>query len=234
MGVPDIIDYYFNHLYQESMGYIPIFKENEIHAYFPLVSKVLENAAVVSQLRDPRMMWRSAKDIRPGFLKSKFGSINETIRMWSEAEKNILFLEESNVAAQTHFIRYEDLVSDKCKVRGSLHGIPTDTFPFSEEKHKNRLIKIANSSNARQNLINNAHKARTTTSTKNYILEDQHICNQLTESMFRRGYQHQVVGKQWGDCLGLGFMFLEPIERVANRWININKKDGSRVLYAKN
>ena len=216
------------------MGYIPIFKENEIHAYFPLVSKVLENAAVVSQLRDPRMMWRSAKDIRPGFLKSKFGSINETIRMWSEAEKNILFLEESNVAAQTHFIRYEDLVSDKCKVRGRLHGIPTDTFPFSEEKHKNRLIKIANSSNARQNLINNAHKARTTTSTKNYILEDQHICNQLTESMFRRGYQHQVVGKQWGDCLGLGFMFLEPIERVANRWININKKDGSRVLYAKN
>lgn len=231
--VPDIIDYYFNHLYQDNLGYIPIFKENEIHVYFPLVSKILENATVVSQLRDPRMMWRSAKDIRPGFLKSKFGSLNATIQMWSEAEKNILFLESSNAAAQTFFLRYEDLVSDKSKIRESLHGLPTDTFPFGAEEHKNRLIKIANSSKARQNLTKNAHKARTIASTKNCILEDQHICNQLTAGMRRRGYQHQIVRKQWGDFLGLSFMCLEPIERIANRSINIDKKNGSKALYGK-
>lgn len=228
----EIIDFYFNRLFQESTNTIPVFKENDLHKYFPLISQTLSDAAIVSQLRDPRMMWRSAKEIRPGFLSSKFGSLNETIRIWSEAERQMLFLSEAQLAEQTHFIRYEDLVTDRAKVMQVLCDLPSGSGPEIAAGSDRKIEKIASSSDARRNLVSETFQARTYANQRaTGGWADQHIMYQLGNAMARRGYNCDVPDKIKGRILSVCFSLREPLERIGNRWIDLEVKDGSKALY---
>lgn len=233
--IDELTDFYFNRLFQETTQTTPVFKENELHKYFPLIARSLSNAAIVSQLRDPRMMWRSAKDIRRGFLRSKFGSLNETIRMWAEAERQMLFLSEMRLAEQTHFIRYEDLVTDRVSVALSLDDLPRGSGLKKPGESDRKIEKIASSSDARKNLTSATFQARTYA---NQGLRDswadQHITNQLNDAMLRRGYACDAPSKLKGHVLSVHFSLREPLERLSNRWVDIEAKDGSRALYAEN
>ncbi|MDC1500152.1 sulfotransferase [Octadecabacter sp.] len=229
-AIDSLINFYFDQLFQSSVGHIPIFKENELCTYFPLISPTLSNAAIVSQLRDPRMMHRSAKEIRPGFLKSKFGSVNQTIRTWQEAEQSIRFLEVSTQPSKHFYISYENLVSQPEKVITQLDDLPRDTFPFDRDDHVKRMAKISATSSARKNLNSDTFHARLfNTSKLNFA--DKHISCQLKQQMDRRGYKSENVSKLYTNILATIFLIREPLERIRNKWIHVPAKDGSKALY---
>ena len=224
-------NFYFDELFQSSVGHIPVFKENELCTYFPLISENLRSAVIVSQLRDPRMMHRSAKEIRRGFLKSKFGSVNQTIRTWQEAEQNICFLEASGQSLKHFYISYENLVSQPEKIIKQLDSLPRDTFAYDHDDHVMRMKKISETSAARRNLNSDDFNARLLKNQKWYDFTDQHISCQLTQQMNRRGYKSGNVGKIPSNILASFFLLREPIEKLRNKWINVTVKDGSKALY---
>lgn len=233
-SIANIIEFYFNDLFQSTIGHIPVFKENEICSYFPLISHSLSNSAIISQLRDPRMMHRSAKDIRPGLFKSKFGSVNQTIRIWQEAEKSIRFVEAGALPIIHFYVNYEELVSEPEKVLQKLDALPQGSFPFHREDHVTRMKKVSETSSARRNLNLKAFNARLKNNSKWYDLVDQHISCQLRNEMNRRGYRSTSINKFSSISLALLFLMSEPFEKLRNKWINTSVKDGSKALYGPN
>lgn len=227
----------FQEMPLEARGRHALVKENNIHHLLFFLVDCFPDAKYLFQVRDPRDYLLSAKLRKRRWLGNKFGSLRNALQVWRDDQIGGLNALSLLGPGRVHLHRYEDLIArSEETLTGICDFLGIEFYAGMHDFHAGEgAQRVAGKKGGPRE---NVARPLMTTNFRKYLKglsrrEIRVVEAYVGDLMDRFGYPREfstALGPSWYTIMKP--QFLEPLQRVVNREMRPQYKEGNRRLNA--